>query len=150
MNFWVKSVDSELDTFPMIEFNELMTTLESIRVEARSLPLDEREALLAVMDFDLRSDQSSPEHASDPDVEAEWDIEIEKRLAEIQSGKVELLSHDGFISVFDEARGELRQRTACGYVFILPPVMTHGRRIFITLELMRHWHKTLKHASRTC
>jgi len=105
-------VDSKLDTFPVMGYNEFMTTLERIRVEARSLPLDEREALLAVLDFDLRSDQSSPEYASDPDVEAEWDIEIEKRLAEVQSGKVELLSQDGFISVFDEARGEFRQRTA--------------------------------------
>lgn len=83
-----------------------MTTLEHIRAEARALPPDEREALLAVLDFDLSTEQANEAGSAD----AAWDAEIESRVAEIEMGSVTLLEHEKFISVFDEARAEAGNR----------------------------------------
>jgi hypothetical protein len=79
-----------------------MTTLEHIRAEARALPPDEREALLAVLDFDLCTEQAGDTGKAD----AAWVTEIGSRVAEIETGSVTLLAHDEFISVFDEARAK--------------------------------------------
>ena len=88
----------------------MSTILERIRNEAKALPLDEREALLTVLDFDLRGDQAVTGSGDESEVEAAWDAEIGNRVAEIESGKVTLLTHDQFMSVFDEARAEIRSR----------------------------------------
>jgi hypothetical protein len=40
---------------------------------------------------------------SDPDVEAAWDTEIKRRIAEIDNGEVELLD-------FDEVMDEIREK----------------------------------------
>ena len=88
----------------------MSTILERIRNEAKALPLDEREALLTVLDFDLRGDQAVTGGGDESEVEAAWDAEIGNRVAEIESGKVTLLTHDQFMSVFDEARAEIRSR----------------------------------------
>jgi hypothetical protein len=86
-------------------------SLERIRNEAKTLPLDEREALLSVLDFDLHGDQAVADIGDESPVEAAWDAEIGTRVAEIESGKVTLMNHDQFMSVFDEARAELRSRS---------------------------------------
>ena len=83
-------------------------TLERIRNEARTLTPDQRETLVAVLDFDLRG--SEIEDDNDPEIEAAWDSEIKKRVDEIESGQANLLSYEQFMSVFDEARSELRSR----------------------------------------
>ena len=83
-------------------------TLERIRNEVRTLTPDQRETLVAVLDFDLRG--SEIEDDSDPEIEAAWDSEIKKRVDEIESGQANLLSYEQFMSVFDEARSEIRSR----------------------------------------
>jgi hypothetical protein len=90
----------------------MSTTLERIRNEARTLPLDEREALLTVLDFDLRGEHPAAGEDDAAAVEAAWDEEIGSRVAEIEAGKVALLTHEQFMSVFDEAREELHRRKA--------------------------------------
>ena len=101
--------DHALDKPDPTQYNFPMSTiLERIRNEAKALPLDEREALLTVLDFDLRGDQAGG--GDESEVEAAWDAEIGNRVAEIESGKVTLLTHDQFMSVFDEARAEIRSR----------------------------------------
>jgi hypothetical protein len=87
-----------------------VTTLQHILAEVRTLPPDEREALLAVLDFDLSTEQAGETGQAD----AAWDTEIQSRVAEIETGSVTLLAHEEFISVFDEARAEAggNRRTA--------------------------------------
>ena len=79
-------------------------TLERIRNEAKSLSPDERELLLAALDYDLHGDVADAES----EVEAAWDEEIAKRVAEVQSGSVKLLSSEEFFSVFAEARASMK------------------------------------------
>jgi hypothetical protein len=50
------------------------------------------------------------EHQSRSEVDAAWDAEIGDRIAEIEAGTVTLLTHEQFLSVFDEARAELSER----------------------------------------
>lgn len=83
-------------------------TLERIRREAKALSLNEREILVAALDFDLRGHDVADD--DDPAIEAAWDSEIKSRVEAIESGQVKLLSHEQFMSVFDEARAELRSR----------------------------------------
>jgi hypothetical protein len=80
--------------------------LERIRNEARSLSPEERELLLLTMDYDLHGDIS----AEEAEVEAAWDEEIAKRVAEVQSGSTQLISSDEFFSVFAEARATLSRQ----------------------------------------
>ena len=68
--------------------------MERIRNEAKALPLDEREALLAVLEYDLRCDH--PRAATDPEIEAAWDEEIASRMKEVEEGKVTLISAGEF------------------------------------------------------
>jgi hypothetical protein len=49
------------------------------------------------------------EHQSRSEVDAAWDAEIGHRIAEIEAGTVTLLTHERFLSVFDEARAELSE-----------------------------------------
>ena len=83
-------------------------TLERIRKEARTLSPEQRETLLAALDFDLRGDAvAETEESETTDA---WDSEIQQRVTDVESGKVDLLSYTQFISVFDEARTEMRNR----------------------------------------
>ena len=88
----------------------MSTTLQRLRNEAKTLPLDEREALLAVLDFDLHSELAIANTDDGTAVEADWDAEIDNRVTGIEAGQVTLLTHEQFMSVFDEARAELSGR----------------------------------------
>ncbi len=83
----------------------MSTTLERIRNEARTLPLDEREALLAVLDFDLHGDRGQT--AADPQVETAWDEEIAARMKEVEDGTVTLLTTAEFDRGTDQLFAEL-------------------------------------------
>ena len=86
-------------------------TLERIRNEARMLSLEQRETLVAALDFDLRGSDLQDDAEADPEIEAAWDTEIKQRVDEIESGNVTLLSYEQFMGVFDEVRAEVRSRT---------------------------------------
>jgi Putative addiction module component len=83
-------------------------TMERIRTEAKTLSQEQRETLLAALDFDLRGHDVAQEDP-ESEVSAAWDTEIQQRVTDVESGKVELLSYAEFSSVFDEARAELRR-----------------------------------------
>lgn len=87
-------------------------TVERIRNEAKTLPLKEREALLAMIDYDLYGLQPEVGEITSAQADEAWDAEIDSRVTEFESGKVKLLTHDEFISVFDEAREEFRRTSA--------------------------------------
>lgn len=53
---------------------------------------------------------STSEERSRSEVEAAWDSEIGNRVTEIEAGNVTLLTHEEFISVFDETRAEMCYR----------------------------------------
>ena len=82
----------------------MSATLERLLSEAKSLSSNEREILAAALDFDTSGDEAGEAAA----VEASWDGEIASRVEGIESGKVTLLDHTQFMSVFDEARAEVR------------------------------------------
>lgn len=63
-------------------------TLERIRAEVRTLPPDERELLLAALDYDF----STGDSATEDEVEAAWERELEGRISAVRLGKVELVS----------------------------------------------------------
>ncbi|MES2709341.1 MAG: addiction module protein [Verrucomicrobiota bacterium] len=83
------------------------STIERLRNEARTLSTDERELLLAAIDFDLRGETLLTESEAAV-TEAAWDAEIEKRVDDIKSGKIPLLTSEEFFSVFDEARAAIK------------------------------------------
>ena len=72
----------------------MSTTVERIRIEARSLPPEEREALLIALDYDFLCDY--PQIANDSENEAAWDQEIASRVKEIEGGEVALISAEEF------------------------------------------------------
>ncbi len=61
---------------------------------------------MAVFDFDLRGSDVD----DDAEIEAAWNTEIIEWVDEMESGQVNLLRQAQFMSVFDEARAELRSR----------------------------------------
>ena len=74
---------------------------------AHSLSLDEIEAAAARLSADERGELVQflidLDHPADPEVEAAWDREINRRLEEVRSGKVQLL--DG-----EEVMREMREK----------------------------------------
>ena len=82
----------------------MSATLERLLSEAKFLSSNEREIPAAALDFDP-SDGETGDAAA---VEAAWDGEIKSRIEGIESGKVTLLDHAQFMSVFEEARAEVR------------------------------------------
>lgn len=84
--------------------------LERIRNEAKALSLEQRETLVAALDYDLRGSNLHDDSEDQSDVEAAWDAEIKQRVDQIQSGEVTLLGYEDFMSVFDEARAEIKSR----------------------------------------
>jgi putative addiction module component (TIGR02574 family) len=87
----------------------MKATLERIRTEAKALSTDDREVLLAVLDFDLRHDTPQPENV---ETEAAWDAEIDRRVDEIKAGSAKLLTSEEFFSVFSEARAMFKTQAA--------------------------------------
>jgi putative addiction module component (TIGR02574 family) len=71
-------------------------TLEQIVEETRHWPPEKVGELVARLTGDL--------HAGDPETEAAWKAEIDRRLEEIQSGKVQGVPVE---QVFEKARGIL-------------------------------------------
>ena len=82
----------------------MSATLERLLSEAKFLSSNEREILAAALDFDP-SDGETGDAAA---VEAAWDGEIKSRSEGIECGKVTWLDHAQFMSVFEEARAEVR------------------------------------------
>ncbi|MBB5032930.1 addiction module protein [Prosthecobacter vanneervenii] len=68
----------------------MTATVERIKQEIRSLAPEEVDELLR----DLQNEYSMPSPAGDDEasIEAEWDAEIDRRVREIEEGKVELIS----------------------------------------------------------
>jgi hypothetical protein len=73
----------------------MTATLESIRKEARKLPLEKREALVRVLEQDLdQSVSSKTAQAAEADIEKDWDRVIADRVKEIEGGKATLIPFD--------------------------------------------------------
>jgi len=68
--------------------------------------------LVRALELDL--DSSTPGGDDPVEIEAAWDIEIESRVSEVESGKVKLLSREQFNSAFSEAREKLAARRQAG------------------------------------
>jgi putative addiction module component (TIGR02574 family) len=83
----------------------MTATIDRIRREATQLSYDEREALVRVLELDL--DGVTPDGESAAEIEAAWDAELETRVADVESGRVKLLSRAEFNSAFSEARQKL-------------------------------------------
>ena len=87
--------------------------VERIKKEIRSLEPSDIEDLLR----DLQNEyvMPSPDGADAASVEAEWDAEIDRRVQEIEEGKVELISGEDFNRHVDQLfaqRGLTRTRRA--------------------------------------
>ena len=63
-----------------------------------------------MLDFDLHTELAIANKDDDTTVEPDWEAEIDNRVTEIEAGKLTLLMHEQFMSVFDEARAELSGR----------------------------------------
>jgi putative addiction module component (TIGR02574 family) len=70
--------------------------------EARQLPPDEREWLAECL---LIGDKN----ISAAEADSAWDAEIERRLDEIDSGAVKLVSHESFLADLDAHIASMRQ-----------------------------------------
>ena len=72
----------------------MTATVERIKQEIRNLAPDEVDHLLR----DLQNEYTmpSPEGDDEASIEAEWDAEIERRMREVEEGKVELISGEEF------------------------------------------------------
>lgn len=68
----------------------MTATVERCKQEIRSLAPEEVDELLR----DLQNEYTMPAPAGDDEasIEAEWDAEIDRRVREIEEGKVELIS----------------------------------------------------------
>jgi len=76
----------------------MSTRADSILGTALALPPDERARIAAELIASL-------DESEDADVEAAWAAEIEKRIAEVESGEAETVS-------WDEARTRIRSKLA--------------------------------------
>lgn len=87
------------------------TLVEELSARAKALPAEGRARLAEELLDSLEGE---------PDVEAEaaWDREIERRVAEIESGSVELIASE---DVHAEARRLIRRRESSGITLTLAP-----------------------------
>ena len=76
----------------------MSTTADSILGTALSLPADDRARIAAELIASL-------DEGEDADVETAWAAEIDRRIAEIESGEVETVS-------WEEARARIRSKLA--------------------------------------
>jgi len=76
----------------------MSTTAENILGSALSLPPNERARIAAELIASL-------DEGEDKDVEAAWAVEIEKRIAEVESGEAET-------SRWEEVRSRIRSKIA--------------------------------------
>ncbi len=91
----------------------MTATVERIKQEIRNLAPDEVDQLLR----DLQNEYTmpSPDGDDEASIEAEWDAEIDRRVQEIEDGKVELISGEEFERHVDQLfaqRGLTRTRRA--------------------------------------
>jgi len=90
----------------------MTATVERIKKEIRGLNPSDVETLLR----DLQNEYVMPSPVDDQaSVEAEWDAEIDRRVKEIEEGKVELISGKDFERHVDQLfarRGLTRTRRA--------------------------------------
>jgi len=101
-------------------------TLEQIVEETRHWPPEKVGELVGRLTQDL--------HASDPETEAAWKQEIDRRIEEIQTGKVQGIPAE---EEFEKAKRILGRRSAPS--FILRPVRSILKPSSITLPSVLSW-----------
>ena len=79
---------------------------EEVEKLARALPEDQRIRLAN----SLYESVSDEEQASEAEVEASWGDEIKRRLDEIDSGNVKMISHEEFLADLDVHIASKRQK----------------------------------------
>jgi len=75
----------------------MQPSFEKVERLARALPEEERIRLAN----SLYESVAGEEQASEAEIEAAWGDEIKRRLDEIDSGKVKMISHDEFLANMD-------------------------------------------------
>jgi putative addiction module component len=98
--------DSPSRQNPFFGYNPFMpATIEQIKQDIRSLAPDDVDHLLR----DLQQEYVMPsvDEEESASVEAEWDAEIDRRVQEIEEGKVELISGAEFQRQTDALFAEL-------------------------------------------
>lgn len=86
-------------------------TIESIRLEANKLPLEERETLVRMLERDLEIHGHSSNEETDPlEVESEWDELIAERAREVEVGAIDLIPYDDVEAEMDKFVEGLAQK----------------------------------------
>jgi len=85
----------------------MTATIERIRKEASQLPLDEREALVRILELDL--DAAPASRDTPAEAEAEWDAAIKTRVDEIEAGTVRLIPLDEVEAEMDSFVASLKK-----------------------------------------
>jgi len=78
----------------------MSSTLEKIREEVRHLPYGDRIQLVRELERDLDTDEAD----AGPEIAGAWDAEEAKRVDEITSGAVQLLTEDDLKRRLDAVR----------------------------------------------
>jgi putative addiction module component (TIGR02574 family) len=84
----------------------MQPSYEEVEKLAQALPEDQRIRLAN----SLYESVSDEEQASEAGIEAAWDNEIKRRLDEIDSGKVKMISHEEFLANLDAHVASKRQK----------------------------------------
>jgi putative addiction module component (TIGR02574 family) len=84
----------------------MQPSFEEVEKLARALPEDQRIRLAN----SLYENVADEEHASEAEIEAAWGDEIKRRLDEIDSGKVKMISHEEFLAHLDAQFASKRQK----------------------------------------
>jgi putative addiction module component (TIGR02574 family) len=84
----------------------MQPSYEEVEKLAQALPQDQRIRLAN----SLYESVSDEEQASEAGIEAAWDNEIKRRLDEIDSGKVKMISHEEFLANLDAHVASKRQK----------------------------------------
>ncbi len=82
----------------------MQPSFEEVEKRAHALPEDPRMELAKSLYESVEEEQ-----ASEAEIEAAWGDEIKRRLDEIDSGKVKMISHEEFLSHLDAHIARKRQ-----------------------------------------
>lgn len=84
----------------------MQPSFEEVEKLAHALPEDQRIRLAN----SLFESVGEEEHASEAEIETAWGDEIKRRLDEIDSGKVQMISHEEFLTHLDAHIASKRQK----------------------------------------
>lgn len=84
----------------------MQPSFEEVEKLAHALSEDQRIRLAN----SLYESVAGEEHASEAEIEAAWGDEIKRRLDEIDSGKVQMISHEEFLAHLDAHIASKRQK----------------------------------------